>query len=399
MRRILLGLVLVLGAGGVVMSGATGAFFSDTETSTGNSFTAGAIDLLIDNESYYNGNVCAVDAQDVDGDQNITEYVWQGSALFPVPGTNCTTSFEPSNLDGLLFFDFRDLKPDDEGEDTISIDVQNDAWICMDLTLTSDDDKSSTEPELSAPDLQEDPGDAWDGELAAAINFFWWADDGDNVYEVGENPITNGIVSLANLDATFPIAIADSENNVWGLPDGTPVPANQTVYVAKAWCMGTLTLDPVPAGQGTNPSNDPGVNCDGTLLGNETQTDQAELNIVFSAVQSRNNGDFLCNPRQPQTATLTVNKVITADTAGIGVEDFELHINGPGGDQIVGDNIPIPGLTPGAYTVSEIILVAGLPPGVTFTSTIGGACAVNGTVTLNPGDNLVCTINNVENLD
>ena len=42
----------------MVISGATGAFFSDTETSQGNTFTAGAIDLLVDNESYYNGNRC-----------------------------------------------------------------------------------------------------------------------------------------------------------------------------------------------------------------------------------------------------------------------------------------------------------------------------------------------------
>ena len=40
---------------GAVVIGATGAFFSDTETSTGNTFTAGAIDLGVDNESYYNG--------------------------------------------------------------------------------------------------------------------------------------------------------------------------------------------------------------------------------------------------------------------------------------------------------------------------------------------------------
>lgn len=384
--------MLIAGAGAVIVGGATGAFFSDTETSTGNVFTAGAIDLEVDNESYYNGNVCANT-----GTAENPVWVWQGNALFPVPGTTCTTSFLPSNLEGLLFFDFRDLKPDDEGEDTISIHVQNDAWMCMDLTLTSDDDSSSTEPELEDGDIQDDLNDAWDGELAEAIEFFWWADDGDNVYEVGENPITPTVVTLATLDATFPIAIADSQNNVWGSPDGTPVPGGETVYIAKAWCLGDLTLDPVAAGQGVNPSVDPGVNCDGTLLDNKTQTDSAELNIIFSAVQARNNGSFLCNPREPETATLTVNKIITADSATIGVEDFELHINGPGGDQTVPDNVPTPGLTPGAYVVSELIIAAGLPPGVTFTSTIGGACDISGNVTLNPGDNLVCTINNVEN--
>ncbi|MGB3921768.1 MAG: hypothetical protein WBL19_00595 [Minisyncoccia bacterium] len=406
-KRVLAGSIVITGAVAVLATGLTGAFFGDTETSQGNTFTAGAIDLLIDNESYYNGNVCAENEQAGVNDPNY--WTWQGTAPYPVPGTPCTTSFEPSNLDGLLFFNFLDLKPDDEGEDTISIDVQNDAWICMDLTLTSDDDKSSTEPELAAPDVLEDVSDAWDGELASAIEFFWWADDGDNVYEAGENQITDGVVTLANLDDTFPVALADSENNVWDPlnPNPNPVPANQTVYVAKAWCLGDLTLDPVqnpnalPNGAGISPSVDPGVNCDGTLLGNETQTDSAELNIVFSAMQARHNESFLCNPPvEPETGTITFNKIITADTEGIGVEDFQLHVNGPlpgGNDIIVGDNLPNPGLVAGNYNLYEIILSGGLPPGVTFTSTFGGACDASGNVTLPPGGNVVCTLNNVEN--
>jgi predicted ribosomally synthesized peptide with SipW-like signal peptide len=55
MPRILLSLAIVIAAIGAIYTGSTGAFFSDTETSSGNVFTAGAIDLKIDNESYYNG--------------------------------------------------------------------------------------------------------------------------------------------------------------------------------------------------------------------------------------------------------------------------------------------------------------------------------------------------------
>ena len=42
----------VVAAVSAVVLGATTAFYSDTETSTGNTFTAGAIDLTVDNESY-----------------------------------------------------------------------------------------------------------------------------------------------------------------------------------------------------------------------------------------------------------------------------------------------------------------------------------------------------------
>ncbi len=42
-----------------LVAGGTGAFFSDTETSTGNVFTAGSIDLKVDHtKAYYNGEPC-----------------------------------------------------------------------------------------------------------------------------------------------------------------------------------------------------------------------------------------------------------------------------------------------------------------------------------------------------
>lgn len=362
----------------------TNAFFGDQEVSSGNTFAAGAIDLQIDNESYYNGNVC--------DEVEVGVWQWVGDAPYPEAGTPCTTSFLPSDLEGLYFFYFHDLKPDDEGEDTISIHAENDAWVCMDLTLTSNDDNSSTEPELGTGDDPDNENDVWDGELANALNFFWWADDGDNVYEEGENPITDEVVNVTELDALFPLTLADSESNVWG--EEGPIPANDTAYIAKAWCFGGLTLDPVPSGEGVNPSVNPGVDCDGTLLGNEYQTDGLELNLVFSATQARHDEEFLCNPSEEPLPTLTVNKIITASTGNIDVTDFELHITGPGGDQVVTDEVPVPNLPVGPYTVSEVLI--GDAVGVDFTVTFGGACDSGGNVTLGLGDNLVCTITNVE---
>jgi predicted ribosomally synthesized peptide with SipW-like signal peptide len=405
MRRIIFSLLVIAGSAAAIVTGATGAFFSDTESSVGNTFAAGTLDLKIDNDSYYNGNRCT--DLDPNPDDDIHDFQWQGTASYPEPNTPCETSFPRSDLDdGFLFFNFTDLKPDDEGEDTISIFVQNDAWACMDLTLTSNDDRSTTEPE-GLVDEAEDENDAWDGELAEALQFFWWADDGDNVYEDDEEAISNGVQSLLDLAPqgdSFSVALADANGNVWS--EEGPLPANETMYIAKAWCMGELELTPLEQDgfddvRAPNDEEGPGVICDGTLLGNETQTDAVELNVVFSAIQARHNPDFLCDRgggTDPETATLTVNKIIVADTAGIGVEDFELHIVGPSGDIIVGDNIPETGLIPGTYTVSEVILPAGLPPGTTFTTTFGGACDPDThQVTLADGDSLICTITNVEN--
>lgn len=381
MTRLILSLGSIMVAVALVASG-TVAFFSDTESSTNNVFAAGALDLLIDNDSYYNGNRCT----DVNDDPEIEEWQWVGDADYPVPGTPCSTSFVLSNLDdGLLFFNFLDVKPDDEGEDTISLTVQNDAWICMDLTLTADDDNSSTEPELDV-DVEDDPQDPFDGELASGINFFWWADDGDNVYEADENPITNGVVSLAELDQTFPVALADSQNNVWG-EDG-PVPANEPAHIAKAWCLGDLTPDPVPAGEGENPSVDPGVNCDGSLYGNEYQTDSASLDISFSAVQARNNDEYLCEA--PTLGSLTVIKEVSGGDAV--PSDFTFTVNGPSGEftgVVSGDTLS--DLIPGDYTVVE---EGGGPAGYTASFAQCG----DGTVSVTGGNNTECTVTNVADL-
>ena len=361
MKRIILGLIIIVGAGAVIASGLTGAFFGDTERSVGNTFAAGAIDLKVDNESYYNGVL-----------------------------NDGTTWMEPADLgNGFLFFNFTDLKPDDEGEDTISLHIgSNDAYACMDVSLTSNDDVSSTEPELLAPDASENINNTWDGELAQNIQMFWWADDGDNVYEVGENPISDGVRTLYNLATSTPfsVTLADSVTNVWTPSTPGPIPGEQTVYLGKAWCFGTLTLDPVPAGEGEDPTADPGVNCDGKSLNNLTQTDGATLDVAFRAIQARHNTSFVCNEEKPRLATLTVIKQITNDNGGNNViADFQLFVVGT----VVTPVTSSVGTTfaAGNYFVTE--------SGVNgYQASFSGDCDASGQVVLAEGDDKTCTITN-----
>lgn len=269
--RILLSGITLLAAA-VLIIGATSAFFSDTENSQNNVLAAGAIDLKIDNTSYYNH-------------ASSSATTWQLKDL---------TSTE-------LFFNFLDIKPGDEGEDTISIHVDdNNAWACMDMTLTKDDDVDCTEPESS-----EDPNcnipnpepnvDLFDGELGSLLNFIFWTDDGDNVFETDEPIIASGAAeSVLNSS----IVLADSvENNVGGAP-GDPLFGTETYYIGKAWCFGTLTQNPLPQGAG-NPIINTGVLCDGSGLNSASQTDSVMADLSFSAVQHRNNPSFTCDGTTP----------------------------------------------------------------------------------------------------
>ena len=155
MRRFLIG-ALTTGAVATAAIIATGAYFSDTETSTGNTLTAGEIDLIVDNHSYI--------------DQT-------GEGLVENPGT----TWRADDLNGSehLFFDFEDLKPGDLGEDTISLHVSsNPAWICADVKLTANDDVSCTEPELGDDLACTDPNapgnaDAFDGHVAQPRTFLF----------------------------------------------------------------------------------------------------------------------------------------------------------------------------------------------------------------------------------
>lgn len=270
----------------VLAVGATGAFFSDTETSSGNTFAAGAIDLTVDNTSYYNGVY------------------------------NPETSWIQKDLESdNWFFNFLDLKPEDMGEDTISLHVaNNDSYLCADVTLTSDNDNGVVEPEGEDGDTT--PGDEFgvgEGELASAVNFIWWADDGDNVLEVGEDTLPGGPLGALGVGNTANVTLADSQTNIWGDANNI-LPANSIRYIGKAWCFGDIALTPVaqdgqgPVGTpGQNDSNGPdqrgaGFTCDGSGLNNITQTDSMTADISFRAIQSRNNTGFVCS--QPEVIDL-----------------------------------------------------------------------------------------------
>lgn len=294
-KKVLLSLLSIGAVAGVAVF-ATGAFFSDEETSTGNLLQAGAIDLGIDNHSYYNGELN--------------------------PETTWRVDFDLSDDPPRQFFNFRDIKPGDWGEDTISLNVRNnESWLCADVTLTSDNENDRVDPEVDDGDLTDDPNG---GELADVVRWYWWADDGDNVYEcededlvlgadeeiIGCNPrlpgseilLPAGPMGALNVGQTATVTLADSIRNIWTNLSNDPLDPEDVRFVGKAWCFGDSDFLPY-AQDGGNQQNGPDdrpVDCDGSGVNNVTQTDSFTADISFRAVQSRNNDDFVCEELAPE---------------------------------------------------------------------------------------------------
>lgn len=161
----------VIGAVAAIAIGGTIAYFSDTETSTGNTFTAGNLDLIVS----------------VDGN--------------------------PENpLDGPIISGTGDMKPGDKGEVTLGLKVvDNPSCGFVNFNLKSDLDNDCTEPEL-IDDQSCNAQGTDNGELNDQVSFFIWQEtDCDNVYESGEIPLTEGTLTE---DETYQIGELPTENNI-----------------------------------------------------------------------------------------------------------------------------------------------------------------------------------------
>jgi predicted ribosomally synthesized peptide with SipW-like signal peptide len=240
----------------VVATGATVAYFTDEETSVGNTFTAGQIDLKIDSHCTYNGMECS------------TSGYWSG--LFPEEACSC--NWELKNLESERFFDFHDIKPGDFGEVTVSFHgYSNDAFLYATITPTYDDDVSCVDPEVKAePNCA--PGT--DGELDENLYFIIWEDMA--TYCSQHRPGDNKYCDVSGheeriLAEGFASEIFGDEWYIGNLPAGDPY------YIAAAWCVGGPFNPADPA------------SCNGANVGNEAQTDSFVADIMFSAEQARHN--------------------------------------------------------------------------------------------------------------
>jgi hypothetical protein len=243
-KRTHIGARVLLIAG--VLSLAVGLLYVRAEEPQMTFATGNGLDLKIDSEATYNG--------------------------VPVPsGTWSLKNLKPGKD---KFWNFDDIKPGDRGENTISIHVNKDAWICLEFLNLKEKENGENEPES-----HEDTSAVNEGELADEMEFFAWHDDGDNVFEVGEKPIfgtsTQAAVQVLNNKV---YTIADYKN-------GPAIPKNTTKYFGIEWCAGNMTVNVATAQ----------ITCDATTMGNEAQTDSMTVDVQLVAASAKDEKKFKCS--------------------------------------------------------------------------------------------------------
>lgn len=335
-KKLLFSAAMVALAAAAVIGG-TYAYFSDAEKSTGDVFAAGTVDLKVDNVQHYNEMTCAelptggyawapAGQWDYDADFHPTvngSYdpdAWNEANpyRYPKAGDECTGTWKLNDLSGtgsttvagLKFFNFTDIKPQDSGENTVSLHVfNNDAWACAEISNVVQAENGILDPEARLND------DDTAGELGRFLEFFFWRDDGDNVYEpqAGEQALTAEPVKGDDIaDKVF--AIADSNSSagpILGSKEGSGG------YLGAAWCFGEMTVSP-----------DGQIACAVPEDYNLSQSDTLSADVKLSVVQVRNNEDFVCGPgedEEPPVITVTQGtnaSPVEETTSGIGAEWF-----------------------------------------------------------------------------
>ena len=178
--------------------------------------------------------------------------------------------WESTDLTNESFFNFSDIKPQDEGTNLISMTVEsNESYLCLDVNNAANPENSYLDPEVTAGDLTDDEGEMGDFLQVAG----WYANSNGDISSLLFGPTAaNDIESIAYADSST----------------GTSVQPGQTQYVELAWCMGEMIAD------------DNGFTCDGAVPDiNQTQTDAFLADLQFFAIQTRNNEDYTCGMPLP----------------------------------------------------------------------------------------------------
>lgn len=159
MKRILLSLAMIVLVGSVTV-GATKAYWADTETSNGNTFTAGTLDLT------------------VDGNNGTNTVKFNYTSLRP--GNQPNSGYILANIGSVNGF----------------LNISN-------ISVTNSEN-GCFEPESSAGDITCDNPGAGQGELQSVVNLRLFVDrNGDGYISVGDTVLYNGLLGSVPANLTF----------------------------------------------------------------------------------------------------------------------------------------------------------------------------------------------------
>lgn len=281
MKKIMLSLMTVAVVAGAAIWG-TSAFFSDTETSTGNTFTAGAIDLTV---SAHNWSA----NQDVNVAQGFKD-------------------FDATDWNEAAMFNFVDLKPGDMGGGYFDLNiVSNPAYACFASEITDTADNTVNEPEVDAGDDVA----SLEGELQNYLNIVYFEDkDADGMWTDGTDGPKSAPVLLNTVTTTGWLALKDS---VIGLFD-TELDSAAAKNLGYMWCFGTFSDDL--------------TTCDGVGDQNIAQTDSVTGTLKFYAEQVRNNPEFTCESMNPVFVLTDASEQNALNTVSQEYPWYTYEING-----------------------------------------------------------------------
>ncbi|TSC78832.1 MAG: hypothetical protein G01um101429_655 [Parcubacteria group bacterium Gr01-1014_29] len=245
MKKIIISGSLIV-AVAALMTGATMAFFNDTETSAGNVLTAGSIDLRVDSFGATRNGVSV-----------------QESSWFPAV-----------DLTKEKFFNFGDVKPGDYFGRNLSLHVDsNPAWVCLLARNVEDDGNGLTDPEQEANDPSDGNGE---GEVAENLHMLAWLDsDANGTHQLNEPFLVD---SFFDVFTELAMPIHDSTT---GAPLDPSIPIE---LLQMDLCGGAHIVNP----------NTGAVSCNGNNMGNKAQGDSLKADLVLYAEQYRNNPNFKC---------------------------------------------------------------------------------------------------------
>ncbi|MFA4936992.1 MAG: SipW-dependent-type signal peptide-containing protein [Patescibacteria group bacterium] len=280
---------------------------------------------------------------------------------------SCDGTWELTDLGPTYkFFNLTDVKPADHGESTISLHVDtNEAYACLITSNLRNDDLGLTGPE-TVVDSTDGPDN---GELAQHVYFLAWYDDGNNIWEEGEDLITPEPTLAGEFldNVAYPL---------YTPANGQTLPADQTTYIGIAWCAGTMVMNP----------DTQAIDCTGEGMGNESQTDKLAADISFYVEQARHNESFVCNPPEKRPKLIVIKHVINDDGGIKEAKDFIMQVTGTNVSQssFLGSESGVTVLLdPGEYSVDEIGFTE-------YAKTLGDDCI--GTIAV--GETKTCTITN-----